>query len=297
MRITEELRTWPGYLGTESFDTLESGNPEVIVVLRFNNRERLDAWLHSEKRAAFIAEVREYVDDYTIRRIGTGFEGWFEYSHDASPPVPWRQGMVVLAALFPVIMILRHLLGYLFKVLPLPAAFLILLTLDLAVLTYFVMPHFTRFMNFWLRPRPDATWRTELAGWSVLLGLIGIHADGDSDLWGLAFLRQQRFFAFAEVRGGLAGRMAITAGRRIRPSVHRWIRIAARTERLGREVMAGSIEAEEIEAADDGIHIQGSFAEGASIAIGNVKIDRGQDQPRALRQYVILPPAYDRGRH
>lgn len=173
-RILEEVRTWKGFLGTESFDTLDSAHPEFVVVVRFDSRPNLDAWLQSKIRKTFMAEVRRYVDHYALRRIGSGFEGWFDTSENKMPPAAWRQATVILTALFPVIMTVRQLLLPVFAALPLPAAFLILLAVDMVVLTYLVMPRFTRVMNFWLRPGPDFTWRSELAGLAVLLGIIGL---------------------------------------------------------------------------------------------------------------------------
>ncbi|CAN5634228.1 hypothetical protein BH09VER1_BH09VER1_15270 [soil metagenome] len=171
-RILEEVRTWHGFLGTESFDTLDTSQPELVAVVRFDSRSNLDAWLQSRQRQGYIDEVHRYVEDYRVRRIGTGFEGWFEYSDVSGPPVPWRQGMIVLAALFPVITTLQHLLAFLFNHLPSPVAFLILLTIDVTLLTYVIMPHFSRWMGFWLRPGAHSSWRTELGGWAILLGLI-----------------------------------------------------------------------------------------------------------------------------
>jgi len=173
-RIQEEARTWEGFLGTESFDTLDSLHPEVVVVVRFDNRTHLDAWLASDARGKFLREVRKYVDHYALRRIGSGFEGWFETSENKQGPALWRQALVILTALYPVIMTLRHFLLPLLGGLPSPLAFLLLLIVDLAILTYLVMPRLTLLMNFWLRPGPAATWRSELAGWGILLGVVGL---------------------------------------------------------------------------------------------------------------------------
>lgn len=173
-RIVEACRKWEGFLGTESFDTLDSASPEFVVVLRFDSRPHLEAWLQCPERATLIAEVHHYVEDYRVRRIGSGFEGWFEYGDDSAPPVPWRQGLVILSALFPVITFLRHLLAPLFSAVPLPLAYLILLTVDISLLTFFIMPRYSRLMNFWLRPGPSHNWRAELVGWGILLGVIGL---------------------------------------------------------------------------------------------------------------------------
>lgn len=173
-RILEEVRKWEGFLGTESFDALDGVEPEFIVVVRFDSRANLDRWLKSKVRNDFMKEVRAYVHHYTLRRIGSGFEGWFDISENTAPPARWRQALVILSALFPVILVMRNLLAPIFLVLPLPVAFLILLTLDMAFLTYLVMPRYSRLMNFWLRPGAGFTWRSELAGCVIIFGVIGL---------------------------------------------------------------------------------------------------------------------------
>lgn len=172
-RILEEVRKFDGFLGTESFDTLGADRPEFIVVVRFDSRPHLDAWLRSPIRRTMMREVSPYVHQVSLRRIGSGFEGWFDISANSTPPARWRQALLILSALFPVIMIMRSLLVPVFHLLPMPAAFLILLSLDIAVLTYVVMPRYTRMMNFWLRPGEDFTWRGELGGLAIVLGIVG----------------------------------------------------------------------------------------------------------------------------
>jgi len=173
-RILEEVRKWNGFLGTESFDALDGVEPEFIVVVRFDSRANLDEWLKSKVRKDFMKEVRAYVHHYTLRRISSGFEGWFDISANTAPPARWRQALVILSALFPVIMLMRQLLSPIFLMFPLPVAFLILLTLDMVFLTYVVMPPYSRLMSFWLRPGVDFTWRNELAGCAIIAGIIGV---------------------------------------------------------------------------------------------------------------------------
>jgi len=171
-RILEEVRKWPGFLGTESFDAVEGMETECIAVLRFDSREHLDAWLASPVRNSYIEEVNNYVDRFTLRRIGSGFEGWFDISANTAPPARWRQALVILSALFPVILTIRLLLAPIFRWFPLPVALLILLTLDMAFLTYVVMPNYSRLMQFWLKPAAAFNWRRELAGLAIILGSI-----------------------------------------------------------------------------------------------------------------------------
>jgi antibiotic biosynthesis monooxygenase (ABM) superfamily enzyme len=173
-RILEAARKWEGFLGTESFDALDGVEPEFIVVVRFDSRAHLDEWLKSKVRNHFMTEVRRYVHHYTLRRISSGFEGWFDTSENTAPPARWRQALVILSALFPVIMLMRTLLSPIFLMVPLPVAFLILLTLDMVFLTYVVMPGYSRLMNFWLRPAANFTWQCELKGCAIIAGIIAL---------------------------------------------------------------------------------------------------------------------------
>lgn len=68
---------------------------------------------------------------------------------------------------------LRHLLSPLFGAVPLPLAYLILLTADISLLPFLIMPRYSCWMNFWLRPGPGHSWQAELARRGILLAVIG----------------------------------------------------------------------------------------------------------------------------
>jgi uncharacterized protein len=172
-RILEAARQWEGFLGTESFDTLEAGEPEFLSVVRFDSRPRLDAWLGSEARKILIREVQGYVDNFRLRRIGSGFEGWFEFGPTAHPPARWRQGLLILSALFPVLLFVRFAVGPVFGRLPVPVALLLTLAINMGILTYLVMPIYSQRMRFWLQPGPEANWKTEAVGLAITAGLLG----------------------------------------------------------------------------------------------------------------------------
>jgi antibiotic biosynthesis monooxygenase (ABM) superfamily enzyme len=69
-------------------------------------------------------------------------------------------------------MVMRHLLAPIFQGMPMAVAYLILLSFDMVFLTYVVMPRYSRLMAFWLRPRADATWRTNVAGLAVIVVIL-----------------------------------------------------------------------------------------------------------------------------
>jgi len=59
-------------------------------------------------------------------------------------------------------------------ILPLPVAFLILLTIDITILTFAVMPYFSRVMAFWLQPKEGTDWKTEVKGIAIILGILAV---------------------------------------------------------------------------------------------------------------------------
>ena len=42
---------------------------------------------------------------FTARIVRTGFDQWFRVAHGASPPAAWKQNMLVLMTLYPVVFI------------------------------------------------------------------------------------------------------------------------------------------------------------------------------------------------
>jgi len=174
-RILKACRAAPGFKFSESFDTFGENDPIFVAIICFDSAKSHEDWLKSPIRLELLKEVHHYVVDTQIRRLGTGFEGWFgrTLGSQVTPPIKWRQALVILSALYPVISTLKHLLGPIFDVLPYSVAFLVLLTVDVAILTWIIMPQFTRVMGFWLNPKPTHRFLREVGGFAIIIALIG----------------------------------------------------------------------------------------------------------------------------
>jgi antibiotic biosynthesis monooxygenase (ABM) superfamily enzyme len=137
-----------GLIGDELVPAVPGVQPETVALLRFSDRESLDRWLCAqERRTALDAMARLAQGDRTITVLG-GFAGWFP----ADPSSPhWKQALVVLGALIPVAVTTSSLRRIVLPSLPLVPAVVLTSVVNVAALTWAVMPALTRCLEAWLR--------------------------------------------------------------------------------------------------------------------------------------------------
>jgi antibiotic biosynthesis monooxygenase (ABM) superfamily enzyme len=112
----------------------EPGSPYYHVVYKFTDRDRFRAWIESDERNRWLAEVERLTEDDPDLQQTTGLETWFDLpgpNGARQPPPPrWKMWLVSLLAVYP----------------------LVLLTL----MTYVVMPVVTWLLRRVLRRSPEA---------------------------------------------------------------------------------------------------------------------------------------------
>jgi uncharacterized protein len=150
--ILRAVSGFPGYLGREV--VLPShGDRKYTVIVRFDSNKHLKAWAESETRREFIRradDLMEKGDQYEIR---TGIDFWFE-PKGVKPPKPWKQFLLTTSAVYPLSLIIPKLLAPLFRVAPSLGGTLIsgllIAAILTALLTFVIMPHYTRLVSKWL---------------------------------------------------------------------------------------------------------------------------------------------------
>lgn len=116
----------------------------------------MERWLASKERAAGRKAMYQFVVSHHANVLPTGFGSWFAVNaEDSISAAAWKQAMVVLAALFPIVMILNLTVGNFLteKNVAFPVDIFIGNTLGTIALTWAVMPVVTRLMDWWLSPR------------------------------------------------------------------------------------------------------------------------------------------------
>ncbi len=93
----------PGLRGYRFEPPVPGVQEDFVAILRFDTDEHLQGWLNSAERKNLIDEAAPLTAEFHARIAHTGFEQWFR--DEASPvSVPaWKQNMMVLFMLYPVV--------------------------------------------------------------------------------------------------------------------------------------------------------------------------------------------------
>lgn len=150
--ILSAVSNFPGYLGREIFRPSQ-GTRTYISIVRFDTTNNLNAWVESGTRNSFVSRVSDLLEKGDVHEIRTGIDFWFT-PEGVKPPKPWKQFLLTLSAVYPLSLIIPILFNPLFSVAPLKgqpyiSGLLIAATLT-ALLTFVIMPRYTRLVKKWL---------------------------------------------------------------------------------------------------------------------------------------------------
>jgi uncharacterized protein len=153
--IVPVCKTYPGHLGVQVVRPVEDATTTYTIIIRYQTREQLLAWMCSEDRKRLVARVRPLLADEDRFYVLSGLDFWFTpEGAKARLPVRWKQGLVAWSVIYPlglfVPMILEPLTSHM-------AIFgnhylrtLVISGLVVLIMIYVVMPRYTRLVRRWL---------------------------------------------------------------------------------------------------------------------------------------------------
>ena len=151
--ITPTAQRFPGHQGANIIRPLE-GTGLYTIVLHFDTLEHAQAWLASDIRRALLAQVEPLFVHGDQVEIKTGAEFWFTPLSAQKHATPYKQFLLTLSAIFPLTILVPWVLRPLFQAVPalgLPGiSHLLISALIVGVMTYMIMPYYTRLMAGWL---------------------------------------------------------------------------------------------------------------------------------------------------
>ncbi len=132
-----------------------AGSRTYTVVLHFDALEHLERWFASDVRKQLVLKVQHLLEQGDQVEIKTGLEFWF------TPPAseqkrakPYKQFLITLSAIFPLTVIVPWLLAPLLHAVPalaLPGlANFVAAAVIVGLMTYVIMPRYTRLIAAWL---------------------------------------------------------------------------------------------------------------------------------------------------
>ncbi len=148
--ITGAAGAFPGYQATEIYPPA-GDRDEWVIIVHFDDQQTLQAWLDAPERAAWLAELPHEARDFRLHTMPTGFGSWVAGQTADGTPVPhWKSFLLVLAGLYPVVMLLTLIVSPRTAGLGLALAMLVSNILSVALLEWAVMPLLNRVLAPWL---------------------------------------------------------------------------------------------------------------------------------------------------
>jgi uncharacterized protein len=137
-------QNFPGYVGAE-FHRPPRPGAAYRSVFRFSDLSALERFEASDFRARMLAEAEPlFAGDAAWERL-TGLEVWFDPPPGTRvpQPSPHRMALVLVVVVFLLVLALNVLLGPITTGWPLPLRVLVLVTIQIALMTYVIMPRLT----------------------------------------------------------------------------------------------------------------------------------------------------------
>lgn len=153
-KIHEEEAKFPGFRGVYMKTPTHAHDRNWITLLQFDTPENLDRWLNSDVRKKILLESNNLITSLESHRMISPYAGWFSSiaRDDGMPPV-WKQTMLVLLVLFPVVMLELKYLSPVTAGLDLSVATFIGNAISVALISWPLMPITIRFLGWWLAPK------------------------------------------------------------------------------------------------------------------------------------------------
>lgn len=148
---------FPGYLDREIFRP-SHGDTKYTSIVRFDSLESLNGWAESDTRKEYICRVGPLLEESDQVTIRSGIDFWFT-PKGVIPPKPTKQFLLTVSAVYPLSLIIPLFLGLLVKLVPELGNFfvssLLMAVILTGMLTFIVMPPYTRLLKRWLYEQED----------------------------------------------------------------------------------------------------------------------------------------------
>jgi len=141
----------PGFMASHHFPA--EGDGQHVTVLQFESVAKLQAWEESEERAAWLQRVDEFAFPQTVaKHLPTGLEDLFVAGGNKTLARPrrYKMAIVLTVVIYALLMTLRPILAVFLSELPGYAAGFLLVSTQVLVMTYLIMPGLTRLLHRWL---------------------------------------------------------------------------------------------------------------------------------------------------
>lgn len=152
-KIHQAEAKFPGFRGVYVQSPEDTRGNHWITLLQFDSNENLDHWLDSAERRELLKESTSMVTSFESHRVFSPYAGWFaSIARISQIPPAWKQAMIVLLMLFPIVMLEIKYLSPLLLGFNISSATFIGNAISVSLLTFPVMPLAILGLGWWLSP-------------------------------------------------------------------------------------------------------------------------------------------------
>ncbi|HSI49985.1 MAG TPA: antibiotic biosynthesis monooxygenase [Ideonella sp.] len=152
-RIILIAARFPGHRGVHVVPPAP-GETLYTIALQFDTIAHADDWFRSEARQSLLRDAEPLLAAPEEVKTVTGLEFWFEPRAAMPAPRRAKQALATLSVIFPLTTVLGLLIGPLVHGWPTPwgrlAGNLLVSTATVFLMTYLIMPRYTRLLSRWL---------------------------------------------------------------------------------------------------------------------------------------------------
>lgn len=161
---------FPGFKGVYVQSSINKQGRNWITLLQFDTPENLDRWLNSPERMEVLKEAKSLIATLESHRVISPYAGWFASvaKEGALPPI-WKQTMLVLLVLFPIVVLELKFLSPLLIHLNNSLATFIGNAISVTLISWPCMPLAIGCLGWWLSPKD--TFKTTFLGTLLVLAL------------------------------------------------------------------------------------------------------------------------------
>lgn len=164
--------TFPGFRAVYVQCPTEGVSQSWITLLQFDTQDHLDRWLSSSERQVVLQEASPFITSLESHRVISPYAGWFRsVSKGVETPPLWKQSMLILLVLYPIVMLELRFLNPLMQHFNSAIATFIGNAISVSLISWPLAPYAIRFLNFWFLPPPQDRFRNTLFGTLLVLGL------------------------------------------------------------------------------------------------------------------------------
>lgn len=154
-RLLTEAGTLPGYQGADVHRPAAGASTSTYIsVFRFTTLDDLRAFEASDLRRRYLDEVIDLVEADAAWSTHTGLELWFATPPGTVVPQPvrWRMAFLLGSVVYVLVLVFGQIAGALIPDWPFPLRLGLVITVEITLMTYLLLPFLTRRLARWIYP-------------------------------------------------------------------------------------------------------------------------------------------------